>query len=262
MCKIGEHFCRDDDRYIRDTLKPPCRHKDPAMEGEDKSDDAEEELGSNKVMNPFETVYKMNFDRQEGRTIFLSRHGESEYNLTARIGGNPPLTSKGQRYAKALGSYINSLEIPNLKVITSSLRRTHMTAAFINADKASTSMLDELNSGFLDGYTYGDVKVLYPEEYALRKKDKLRYRYPGGESYLDCCERILNTLVCIESHQDETYLIVAHQGLLRCVIGYLLRVELDQIPYISVPQHAIIRVVWSNGRYHIEYIRLPVDETS
>ena len=56
-----------------------------------------------------------------------------------------------------------------------------MTAAFINADKASTSMLDELNSGFLDGYTYGDVKVLYPEEYALRKKDKLRYRYPGGE---------------------------------------------------------------------------------
>lgn len=109
MCKIGEHFCRDDDRYIRDTLKPPCRHKDPAMDGEDKSDGSEEELGSNKLINPFEALYKMNFNRQEGRTIFLSRHGESEYNLTARIGGNPPLTSKGQRYAKALGSYINSL---------------------------------------------------------------------------------------------------------------------------------------------------------
>ena len=56
-----------------------------------------------------------------------------------------------------------------------------MTAAYIQADKASTSMLDELNSGFLDGYTYGDVKVHFPEEYAQRKKDKLRYRYPGGE---------------------------------------------------------------------------------
>jgi broad specificity phosphatase PhoE len=56
-----------------------------------------------------------------------------------------------------------------------------MTAAHIRAEKASTSMLDELNSGFLDGYTYGDVKSLYPEEYAQRKKDKLRYRYPGGE---------------------------------------------------------------------------------
>jgi broad specificity phosphatase PhoE len=55
-----------------------------------------------------------------------------------------------------------------------------------------------------------------------------------GESYLDCCERILNTLVCIESLQDETYLIVAHQGLLRCVIGYLLHVEVKQKTFTIV----------------------------
>ncbi len=32
----------------------------------------------------------------------------------------------------------------------------------------------------MDGYTYGDIKVLFPEEYERRKQDKLRYRYPGG----------------------------------------------------------------------------------
>lgn len=113
MCKIGEHYCRDDDRFIRDTLRPPCRLKELGMAGggdnsgdDDKSD---EELGSNAIVNPFDSLYKMNFNHRDGRTVFLSRHGESEYNLTARIGGNPPLTSKGQRYAKALGSYINSL---------------------------------------------------------------------------------------------------------------------------------------------------------
>jgi len=42
-------------------------------------------------------------------------------------------------------------------------------------------MLDEINSGFMDGYTYNDIKVLFPEEYEKRKKDKLRYRYPGGK---------------------------------------------------------------------------------
>jgi hypothetical protein len=111
MCKIGEHYCREDDRFIRDTLRGPCRLKDPSLESEtsDKSDEAEEELGSTQIVNPFDVLYKMDFNRREGRTIFLSRHGESEYNLTARIGGNPPLTSKGQRYAKALGTYINSL---------------------------------------------------------------------------------------------------------------------------------------------------------
>lgn len=57
----------------------------------------------------FLQLYRINFERREGRTIFLSRHGESEYNVDARIGGNPPLTPKGQRYAKALGTYMNSL---------------------------------------------------------------------------------------------------------------------------------------------------------
>ena len=126
MCKIGDHFCREEDRFIREALRAPPRLKDPmVVENNDavvvlpatttadtrQTDETEddEELGSTKIVNPFDTLYKMNFDRREGRTIFLSRHGESEYNVTARIGGNPPLTSKGQRYAKALGSYINSL---------------------------------------------------------------------------------------------------------------------------------------------------------
>ncbi len=125
MCKIGEHFCREEDRFIREALRAPPRLKDPmVVENSDavvvlpattantrqtEEPEDEEELGTTKIVNPFDALYKMNFDRREGRTIFLSRHGESEYNVTARIGGNPPLTSKGQRYAKALGSYINSL---------------------------------------------------------------------------------------------------------------------------------------------------------
>jgi len=124
MCKIGEHFCREEDRYIRDALRATPRLKDPMVvensnpvlhlditadsrQTDENSED--EELCSTQIANPFDALYKMNFERREGRTIFLSRHGESEYNVTARIGGNPPLTSKGLRYAKALGSYINSL---------------------------------------------------------------------------------------------------------------------------------------------------------
>ncbi len=35
------------------------------------------------IINPFDALYTMNFNRREGRTIFLSRHGESEYNLVS-----------------------------------------------------------------------------------------------------------------------------------------------------------------------------------
>ena len=41
------------------------------------------------VKNPFQELYSRNFDIPEGRTIYLSRHGESEFNLDDRIGACP-----------------------------------------------------------------------------------------------------------------------------------------------------------------------------
>lgn len=64
----------------------------------------------NKIMveDPFKELYLTNLDIPEGRTIYLSRHGESEYNLEDRIGGDSNLTPRGQQYARALGLYMNA----------------------------------------------------------------------------------------------------------------------------------------------------------
>ena len=58
--------------------------------------------------NPFQELYSRNLDIPEGRTIYLSRHGESEYNLEDRIGGDSNLTPRGQQYAKSLGLYMKT----------------------------------------------------------------------------------------------------------------------------------------------------------
>lgn len=60
------------------------------------------------VEDPFKELYLKNFEVPEGRTIYLSRHGESEYNLEDRIGGDSNLTLRGQTYAKSLGLYFNA----------------------------------------------------------------------------------------------------------------------------------------------------------
>ena len=54
--------------------------------------------------------------RENSRTIYLSRHGESRNNLYGRIGGDALLTERGQLYAEALGFYINNLQVPCSKV--------------------------------------------------------------------------------------------------------------------------------------------------
>ena len=38
-------------------------------------------------------------------------------------------------------------------------------------------MLDEIQAGIFDGWTYEDIEKQMPQEYAARKKDKLKYRY-------------------------------------------------------------------------------------
>ena len=59
-------------------------------------------------INPFEELYRKQLDIPEGRTLYLSRHGESEYNVDDRIGGDPDITERGQKYARALGAYFMS----------------------------------------------------------------------------------------------------------------------------------------------------------
>ena len=40
-------------------------------------------------------------------------------------------------------------------------------------------MLDEIQAGIFDGWTYEQIEQQMPQEYAARKKDKLKYRCGG-----------------------------------------------------------------------------------
>ena len=90
MCKAGE-VC---------PVYPPC---DTPLRGS-----ITKGSKSLPMTNPFDVLYGKNFDIVEGRTIYLSRHGESEYNVEDRIGGNSSITERGHQYARALGTYMNA----------------------------------------------------------------------------------------------------------------------------------------------------------
>jgi broad specificity phosphatase PhoE len=71
--------------------------------------------------------------------------------------------------------------------MTSTLKRCIDTVKHINipVEPINLKFLDELNAGIADGLSIEEFKNKYPEEYEERKRDKLRYRYPRGESYVD-----------------------------------------------------------------------------
>lgn len=66
-----------------------------------------------------------------------------------------------------------------------------------------------MNGGDYSRMTYEEIKKKFPEEFAKRERNKLEYRYPDGESYLDVKERLNQVLMKIVGCRDSV-LVVGH----------------------------------------------------
>ncbi|XP_014223062.1 6-phosphofructo-2-kinase/fructose-2,6-bisphosphatase-like isoform X1 [Trichogramma pretiosum] len=190
-------------------------------------------------------------------TLYFSRHGESEFNVLGKIGGDAVLSARGERYAQALASKINSMHIPDLRVLTSRLRRTIATARGIEASQEHVAALNELYAGVCEGLSYEEMQEKYPQEFAWRDQDKLRYRYPWGESYVDTMKRVEPVLV--ELQQSSNVLVISHQAILRCIIGYFCDKLPEELPYEEVPLHTIIRLSSQGFGYKLEFIKMGIE---
>ncbi|XP_050367571.1 6-phosphofructo-2-kinase/fructose-2,6-bisphosphatase [Argentina anserina] len=178
------------------------------------------------------------------RPILLTRHGESMDNLRGRIGGDHALSDAGELYAKKLGNFVEKrLKSERAASIwTSTLERTILTAGPISGfPKIQWRALDEIYVGVCDGMTYDEIKKNMPEEYEAREKDKLRYRYPRGESYLDVIQRLEPVIIELE-RQRAPVVVISHQAVLRALYAYFADRPLKEIPHIEMPLHTIIEI--------------------
>jgi broad specificity phosphatase PhoE len=210
-------------------------------------------------------------------SIYLTRHGQSEYNRCSKIGGDSPLSAAGEAYAAKLAEYVvehvckdETGEHVKARLWTSSLKRTIQTARYIPHPKlvhpdgsewvqmAPRVMrnLDEIYAGVCDGMTYADIEAAYPEEYAMRKEDKLGYRYPRGESYLDVISRLDPLVHELESY-SEPVLIVGHQAVLRLIYAYFTGKPREACPRLSIPLNTIIKL--TPRTHDCEETRLTLD---
>lgn len=124
-------------------------------------------------------------------------------------------------------------------VWTSMLKRSIQTAQFFDEEEYDIKqmrMLDELNAGIMEGLTYNSISEKYPEEYSLRKRDKLHYRYPGpgGEGYLDIINRLRPVIVELERMTDHC-LLVGHRSVARVLLAYFRGLKREEVADLDVP---------------------------
>jgi len=175
------------------------------------------------------------------RSIYLSRHGESQFNVEGKIGGDSLLSPHGMQYAMALPALVkDNVGNATLTVWTSTLRRTIQTAAELPYPKLTWKSLDELDAGVCDGMTYEEIEQAYPDDFANRDEDKFNYRYRGGESYRDVVVRLEPVIMELERQQN--ILIICHQAILRCLYAYFHDLPQADLPYIKIPLHTVIKL--------------------
>lgn len=176
------------------------------------------------------------------RPIFLTRHGESEHNVRRLIGGDSPLSSRGEAYADELGVYIDGLGANAPKEIwTSTLERSISTGRRIKGNHTEWKALDEIAAGVCDGMTYEAIAEQMPEEHAARKADKLGYRYPRGESYVDVIERLEPVIIELE-RQREPVLVVGHLAVLRALYSYLGGIPREACTHLPFALHTLLKM--------------------
>jgi broad specificity phosphatase PhoE/predicted kinase len=179
----------------------------------------------------------------EPRSIWLTRHGESDLNLQGRIGGDSGLSPAGEAYAARLANFFHTaVPAERMPVVwTSTLRRTLETAQPLGLPSTPWRALDEIDAGVCDGLTYAEIAARMPAEFAARKADKFRYRYPRGESYQDVIRRIEPVIFELERVRAPV-LIIGHQAVLRTLYAYMMDKPPEACPHLPMPLHTLLQL--------------------
>ncbi|GAA3300077.1 histidine phosphatase family protein [Dactylosporangium vinaceum] len=162
-------------------------------------------------------------------TVFLARHGQTEWNVLHRGQGrlDSPLTPAGLAQAHRHASALRHRAVDG--VFASPLGRAVATARIIgDALGLAIEIVDELTEidhGAFSGLLEEEIDARFPGERRRRSADKYRWRYPGGESYADTDTRAAVALRRIARSPARRPLIISHEMIGRMLQRNLLALD-------------------------------------
>lgn len=154
------------------------------------------------------------------RMLFV-RHAETDLAGTFCGRTDPPVNERGQEQIAALVSSLAGAEIH--AVYTSDLRRALTTASALAQHCAcpviATDQLREIYFGEWEGLTWEQIERR-DADYARRWTDDFpKLAPPGGETYENFEERVLEEIELIDEMSGETEVaVVTHAGVMRVVL--------------------------------------------
>ena len=186
-----------------------------------------------------------------GPTVYVVRHGETDWNAEARLQGqaDTDLNRTGRAQATANGHALSRL-IPDpaaFDFVSSPMRRTRQTMERLRAAMGldpsayrTDSRLVEVDFGDWQGHTFAELEAVDPGCFARRQVDKWAFVPPGegAESYAQLAGRVKPWL---EAVARDT-VCVTHGGVMRAVFSLVGALAPNEAVMLTIPQDRILRL--------------------
>ena len=192
------------------------------------------------------------------KTLYIVRHGETEWNKIGRYQGitNVPLNENGIAQAKACGNALKDVHFD--RILSSDLSRALVTAETIRGNRQleikTDERLREINFGDWEKLLFTEIEERWPGliDQMYRRPDIVKV--PNGESFQEVQDRAWSAVSDFlnENNEDETILITCHGGTIRTILCKLLDISISHCWNFSQGNTAINRVFY-NGMGESDY---------
>jgi uncharacterized phosphatase len=148
-------------------------------------------------------------------SLYLVRHGETDWNAQRRIQGSTdiPLNETGRMQAETTGALLARRQWDGIYAspLSRAVETANIIAGAIGLGRPHTiSAIVERNYGEAEGLNWEQIEREFPGDTPV----------PGRETHAEVAERVLPALVSLAvSRPGESLIVVTHGGVIRSVVG-------------------------------------------
>lgn len=184
--------------------------------------------------------------------FLLIRHGETDYNKKMRFPGRVPnihLNAKGSQQAKNIANTLS--KAPIKAIFSSPLERTLETAeplaTLLHLSVVPTPGLLETDCGEWQGQSIR--KLRRRKIWKSVQQHPSLFRFPGGESVVDCQHRMVQAIESIRHEYSDQDLVAcfSHADPIKQVVAFYLGLPLDNFQRLSIDTASISAVHVTEG---------------
>lgn len=192
--------------------------------------------------------------------IYIIRHGETDANVAGRFegqGGDSPLNGSGHLQAKSLAARFDDMGIS--AIYASTLHRAKQTAEYTATRQACPLVIDaainEIDIGVWEGLTLEEISIEFPELYRQWSEDYTSVYVPGSETMTELSDRSLGFIRDIsDKHKGETVIIFTHGGPIKCILGSVLAMPLDQCMHLDIYNTGVSNVEKTGMKFELNFM--------